>query len=629
MAEDKLGKTVRIDEKKYVPKGAKLEVWTKGRHKYLIKYLDPKGINAPATDTIRYINNSKISASLSDDEVIKEWLSEIEAAAKIIPSVKVYKVIQDPYSDEPAKRVYGDGKSPYYLNNGCKIFIEWSGYIPNPKFDLGTSSTAKEAQNYNIKTGGPDRYLSGQPITSSEDTSKLYDLPPFSTWVVPSGEVNSALQAIDNYRDYSSVNSKKISVYLPDGFTENGGKGYLILTKNDELKYSTDPGNNEDTNKYSSTKDANIISIVISKFKSMVQKLHGISDYDLKLCEPDSEACKLIDYKSPLEPPNNTAQQAAINDTPPGPSQSNTKIKLSIQGLFDNGTGTTSSVFEIKAKTDMPTFTIWTGDIPQTELIDEFDDLQELDEEYLEGGFTGEEEKMVEFESPSSIGEVSGESNFVSDPSSTSSYTPDPNAKPGTVVQLPRDYSHTSEQGYNLLNSKWIGDLIASAKSHIGHPTYDISGTDKGNLGCASAVSMIFYRAFGVHMKDGKAVKAKPTDIGSFGTKGTAEAAGWFENNSLYQKITWTDAQPGDIMNTARNFSTNKAGHIGVVIDVKASDGSWAIVSNSSKGFAGGGGGAVKQNYSVKAWQSVTNRNPSKTFAFRYIGPRLSSGQTA
>ncbi len=227
-------------------------------------------------------------------------------------------------------------------------------------------------------------------------------MPPFSTWVVPTGEVNAALEPVDNYRDYSSVDSKKISVYLPDGFTENGGKGYLILTKNDELKYSTDPGNNEDTNRYSSTKDANIISIVISKFKSMVQKLHGISDYDLKLCEPDSEACKLIDYKSPLEPPNNTPEKAAINDTPPGLSQSNTKIKLSIQGLFDSSDGTTpgntSSVFEIKAKTDMPTFTIWTGDIPQTELIDKFDDLQELDEEYIETDAVITEDQQIQLD---------------------------------------------------------------------------------------------------------------------------------------------------------------------------------------------------------------------------------------
>ena len=403
MAQDILGKAVRIDEKKYVPKGAKLEVWTKGRHKYLVKHLDPKGIKAPPTDTIRYINNEKISASLSDDEVIKAFIEESErisiaATAIQVRPVPPYKVIQDPYSDEPiTKRVYGDGISPYYLNNGCKIFIQWTGYIPNPEFVLGTFSTAQEAK---IGTNNdPDRYLSDQPITSSEDTSKLYDMAPFSTWVVPTGEVNASLQPVDNYRDYSSVDSKRITIQLPDGFTENGGKGYLILTKNDELRYSTS-GDDEDTNRYSSTKDANIISIVISKFKSMVQKLHGISEYDLKLCEPDSEACKLIEYKSPLEGPNNPPQQAAVSDTPPGPSQSNTKIKLSIQGLFDSGDGTTpgntASVFEIKAKTDMPTFTIWTGEIPKTEEIDVFDDLQELDDEYKEGSFDGSEEVLVD-----------------------------------------------------------------------------------------------------------------------------------------------------------------------------------------------------------------------------------------
>jgi len=392
MAKDVLGKTVRIDDKTYDPKGAKLEIWNKGRHKYVIHHLDKKGIQ-PSSLTYYYIDGDKISASLTDDEVIKAWLSQIETVDK-----KVYKVIQDPYSDEPVtKRVYGDGKSPYYLNNGCKLFIEWSGYIPNPKFDLGTFSTAQAAQN-NMKIGDPDRFLSNQPITYNKD--EVYNLPPFSTWVVPTGEVNAALQPVTDYRDRSSISSKKITIHLPDGFTENGGKGYLILTKkNDDLGYSTDASNENNTNKYSSTKDANIISIVISKFKSMVQKLHGISDYDLKLCEPDSEACKLIEYKSPLEAPNNPPQQAAINDTPPGPSQSSTKIKLNIQGLFDSGDGTTpgstSSVFEIKAKTDMPTFTIWTGEIPQTEEIDVFDDLEELDDEYTESGYSGEEEQTI------------------------------------------------------------------------------------------------------------------------------------------------------------------------------------------------------------------------------------------
>jgi len=679
MAKDVLGKTVRIDDKTYDPKGAKLEIWTKGRHKYVIHHLDKKGIQ-PSSLTYYYIDGDKISASLTDDEVIKGWLSQIETSQK-----KVYKVIQDPYSDEPVtKRVYGDGKSLYYLNNGCSISIEWRGDKPNPDFTLGTFSNPDDAERYYRKKdtngvrNGPDRYLKDTVenpviITSSVDDANDKSKLPTSSWVVEEPFDNGILGIVEmtepNYRDKSSVDNKVVTVNMPTGFTENNGKGYLVWT-NHGLQYNTkalpngtaysrtllidtqgnvvDPGSTTSTTGLRAveavtqgdiithfargTKDSNIVSEVIEKFKSMVVALHGISrsDYDLKLCEPDSEACKLIEYKSPLEPSNNTPQQAAINDIPPGPSQSSTKIKLNIQGLFGtDGTtpGSTSSVFEIKAKTDMPTFIIWTGEIPQSEEIDVFDDLQELDDEYREGVYSGEEEKNAELESPSSLGDPSSESSFVTDTSTTSSYTPDPNAKPGTVVQLPKDYSHTSEQGYNLLNSQWIGDLIASAKSHIGHPTYDISGTDKGNLGCASAVSMMFYRAFGVHMKDGKAVKAKPTDIGSFGTKGTGEAAGWFANTSLYQKIPWQEAQPGDIMNTARREP--KAGHIGVVIDVKAKDGSWAIVSNSSKGFAGGGGGAVKQNYSVKAWQSVTDRNPSGTFAFRYIGPRLSPGQTA
>jgi LAS superfamily LD-carboxypeptidase LdcB len=393
MAEDVLGKVVRIDDREFNPDGAKFEVWTKGRHKY-IKWYRKTGI----ISTENYIGGDKISASLTDDEVIKAWLSQRETYAKSNPDIKVYKVIQDPYSDEPAKRVYGDGKSPYYLNNGCKLFIEWSGYIPNPEFVLGTFSTAQAAQN-NMKVGDPDRLLSNQPITSSKD--EVYNLSPSSTWVVPTGEVNASLQPVANYRDYSSITSKKITIQLPDGFTENNGEGYLILTKNDELKYSTDSTAVEDTGKYSSIPDSNIVSNMISKFKTMVTKLHGISDYDLKLCEPDSKACKLIDYKSPLEAPNNTPEQSAINDTPP-PGLSQSKIKLNIQGLFDSGDGTTpgntSSVFEIKAKTDMPTFIIWTGEIPKTEEIDVFEDQPELDPEYTETGFTADEEAEIKFQ---------------------------------------------------------------------------------------------------------------------------------------------------------------------------------------------------------------------------------------
>jgi hypothetical protein len=439
MAEDKLGKTVRIDDKEFNPKGAKFEVWTKGRHKYIKWYRNEK---SGIISTENYIDNNKISASLSDDEVIKAWLSQREAFTKFRPDLKVYKVIQDPYSDEPiTKRVYGDGKSPYYLNNGCSINIEWRGDKPNPDFNPGTFSNPEDAEDYYRKKvngvrNGPDRYLkttNENPVilTSSVDDATDESKLPTSSWVIAEPfvmgiDINSQPEMSEpNYRDKSYVSNKVVTVNMPSGFTENGGKGYLVWTDGG-LQYDSKSipqgtpfemmyidsrgygmgGRPRDQVVYfgSSTKDADIVSQVIEKFKSMVNTIHGIpyNSYDLKLCEPDSEACKLIEYKSPLEAPKNTPQQAAINDTPPGPSHSNIKIKLSIQGLFDSGDGTTpgstSSVFEIKAKTDMPTFTVWTGEIPQSEEIDVFDDLEDLDPEYVETDAIITDEQQVELD---------------------------------------------------------------------------------------------------------------------------------------------------------------------------------------------------------------------------------------
>ena len=406
MAEDILGKAVRIDEKEYVPKGAKLEVWTKGRHKYLVKHLDPKGIKAPPTDTIRYLNGEKISASLSDDEVIKAFIEESErisiaATAIQVKPVPAYKVIQDPYSDEPPKRVYGDGKSPYYLNNGCKIFIEWRGFIPNPEFVLGTFSTAEEAKQAS-GPGDPDRLLSKQLITSDKDIWPLSSIAPFSTWIVPTGEVNASLQPVSNYRDSSSVTSKKITIYLPDGFTENGGKGYLIFAKNEQIRYSTDTTAIEDTNRNQNVEDSKIIERVIELIKRMVKELHGIADYDLKLCSPDSEACKLIEYKSPLEPPNKTPEAAAVADTPL-PNKAKPKIKFNIEGLPE--------AIEVKAKEDLPTFIVWAGSIPKpaSDQVDDFEDSDdELDPEYIEGDYKGLEETGMTFEAWALQDDVAG-----------------------------------------------------------------------------------------------------------------------------------------------------------------------------------------------------------------------------
>ena len=527
MAQDVLGKTVRIDDKRYDPKGAKLEVWTKGRHKYLIRYVDPEGKNAPESSKILYINTTgkaeKPNASLSDDEVIKEYLLEIKQTVLFNIEVglpphpmchQILNVIQDPYSNETInKRIYGDG-SPYYLNNGCSISIEWLGKKPNPDFVLGTFSNPDDAERYYRrdlipgesvsgfkKKRGPSRYLQwnrdtteladgidrntawyllngvhkgfnkdgvvilpespeedGVIITSGVDNADDSSTLPTSSWVIDEDSVNP-INDFDNngiddsfegpfseglFRDKSYIFGKKVTIELPEGVKEEN----LVWTnKMDNLQYISNSlpegseykktiliptgftGSNGEPgmrpvevtetkpiiqyfeNSYENAfKDSNIILEVIERFKSMVISKNGIRDYDLKLCSPDSESCKFIDYISPLE--DIKPEVEAPVEAPVGaPPVDNGKIKLNIQGLFDAWDydtdvtpGSSQSVFEIKAKTDMPSFLVWTGEIPKTEDIDVFIDL-ELDDEYLETDFVGEGENLLTFEDSEAIEE--------------------------------------------------------------------------------------------------------------------------------------------------------------------------------------------------------------------------------
>lgn len=281
--------------------------------------------------------------------------------------------------------------------------------------------------------------------------------------------------------------------------------------------------------------------------------------------------------------------------------------------------------FTIQAKTDMPLFSIYVGD--QTKKVyDDYNDLPELDSEYSEDVFRGFEEEIA---SPDPIDEDVDESaSSIEDYSSADSYVP---IVVNGGVKLPtgnKGYSHTSSQGYDIIDSKWYGDILSSALAHIDHPTFDIEGTEKGNLGCASWVSMVFYRAFGVSMKDGKAVKSKPKSIDNFGSKSTSVLGNYFKNNpNLWIKIKLEDGQPGDIVNTEKAV---KHGHVGVVINQKSGDGTWKIASNSSAGFGSSSDprGCGKINYTIAGWaKSVKKKNPSGTWCWRYKGPKLEKGQ--
>lgn len=149
-----------------------------------------------------------------------------------------------------------------------------------------------------------------------------------------------------------------------------------------------------------------------------------------------------------------------------------------------------------------------------------------------------------------------------------------------------------------------IGDLVKSAWANLNVPTRSIPDTNNGNMGCAAATSIIFYRATGLPIIPGKKIVL---GTGTLWSSLTSRPNEW-------QKISdWkTGWQPGDIILTSRG---NQAGHVGVIVD------GGKIISNSSGGFNGDKKGQIEQNYSsVSSWGSIAKRNPNQTACFRYIG---------
>ena len=377
----------------------------------------------------------------------------------------------------------------------------------------------------------------------------------------------------------------------------------MTLNKNGMFEYSIDS-----QVYFSSVKDKSIIDNIISVWRGKVP------NYELALCSPDNESCSVIPYHSPLKPLEPTP---IIPDTPVPTINEVPKEKIEVVLPKE----------VIKTKSDI-SLKVYIGKITESSPgesneIDsyEYSDEPVISDEYLEDEFVGDEE------APPLLEEVNPEFNLVQDEGSPVVNSTVVTSTGG--VQLPfgkSAYSHNSTQGYNLVDSKWYGNLLTSAIAHIDHPTFDIPGTKNGNLGCASWVSMVFYRAFGVNMKNGKSVKNAPKSIGDFGSTGTGELGAWFGSNpNMWDKIPWKEGQPGDVINTERG---NSAGHVGIVLNEKHKNGSWVVASNSSKGFGSKSdpAGCGKKNYSITTWQSVTDRNPSRTFCWRYKGPKLSPG---
>ena len=404
---DQVLKTVRITD------DMKVEVCQQGKkRKYVIFYDSGNSyINGRRSDT-ENTKSEKYDVAMSDDDVIEMALKSYNSRFGT-PQKKFY-ITQKTYSDPAPVRTYGNGdKSPYYINNGCIINIQWVGQIPNPEFNPGTYSNLYDAAQASEDAGKP-RYLENATITATSDDASNSDILPKSSWSVSPPITDGSIyekEVKPDYRDTSYVRDKIVTVTLPKGFTENGGKGYLVWTDGG-LQYDSKsiPENTPvqqmviDSRGYGSggrsrdqivyfdgnNKDEYILDRVIDDFKNKVSSQQGISpwDYDLKLCAPNNEACSLIPYKSPLEQP------AKANDlqTPVSATQSAPKIKFTIDGLGDE--------VIVKAKQDLDTFTIWTGPIPKVNNgsgnTDDYEDI--LGEEYIETDAVITDEQQIKLD---------------------------------------------------------------------------------------------------------------------------------------------------------------------------------------------------------------------------------------
>lgn len=153
-----------------------------------------------------------------------------------------------------------------------------------------------------------------------------------------------------------------------------------------------------------------------------------------------------------------------------------------------------------------------------------------------------------------------------------------------------------------------LGNIVNSAYANLNVSTRKIPGTNGGNLGCAAAVSLIFYRATGYAIAGTGAITLGTSSVWNHLEKESRKSNGVWEKISNWK----TESKPGDIIITAKGA---KAGHIGVVVD------GGNIISNSSGGFKGDKKGQIEVNYNLNTWQGVAKRNLQQTASFRYKGP--------
>lgn len=261
------------------------------------------------------------------------------------------------------------GSDGYYLNNGTSIRIDWIEGTYVAGNESWSDAKGNELGNQDLTRWNTKKY---------EKKSKGYFDKVVSGLWAPEGN-----PAGDSYMDFTYEKSPHFSKErLP------------------RIKYG------------SSMKDTDILNQIVSYWKQEVPGYESLAilknGHGSPAIEKNESKETLIEYKSPFG-------MSASGPSASGPSASgasasepaavgvtaSSKLKPTFKGITDG--------FQITAKTDMPSFSIYVGDPekwPVRENIEEevaagrsdgFDDVEGA-EEFSEEGFSGQEEKMPELE---------------------------------------------------------------------------------------------------------------------------------------------------------------------------------------------------------------------------------------
>ena len=339
-------------------------------------------------------NNLEFSSEWNSDlDIIKLYI--LINTEKYKENVYEWNLIEDPIVGEkggtaPYYRSFG--VDHYYLNNGVQILINWD-YSLGEKW---SDDKGNELDNTN-----PKFYHDKKIIYKSDITKVVYGL------YIPDDVVDTNLTGKFIYYKYDMIYTNKegkyISSFSPSRDDVNVSKASLR-------------GNN---NYGGYVNDTHILNEIIKKWKEnvpgyenldIVKSIHGTPVISLS----DAVDYKRIEYKSPFgtEIGLSASGPSASGPSASGPSASgasasepiSTGFKLTFDGIQDG--------FQITAKTDLPSFSIYVGDpkkdwpvVGAGDLPQDGEDFENvegapqegIDEEYTEESFMGAEESELQF----------------------------------------------------------------------------------------------------------------------------------------------------------------------------------------------------------------------------------------